>query len=442
MTVKEGYLGLKHFFEIEVWRTKISSLPVVQAFFYRQIRIWIISFAEFKKDRIIDKASALTYFTLLSIVPVIAMAFGVAKGFGLEEYLVKELERLFSGQEAILNQLLNFSKRMIETAHGGVISGISFLFLIYAVLRLMNNIEVAFNEIWDTRSRSWQRKVADYIAIILLGPLFIILSSSITVLVTQIVEEITSKGHILNYFRPFILASLHLIPFFIISFLLVVLYLIFPNTRVKILPAVIAGLLAGVAFQLTQWAWINGQVYLSKYNAIYGTFAALPLFMIYLQFTWLIVLFGAEYAFANQNVNTWEYKNSGIQMSLSHRRKLTLLTMHYIIKNFQQGEKALGVSDLSALVHVPYRFISNICTELEDAGLINKVIIDDVERYQPAMDITRLDIVTIFQHIENIGFNELNKGEDQKYKEIELILDNINNSIKNSKHNIMLKDLS
>lgn len=442
MTVKEGYVGLKHFFEIEVWRTKISSLPVVQGFFYKQIRIWIISFAEFKKDRIIDKASALTYFTLLSIVPVIALAFGVAKGFGLEEFLVRELERLFSGQEAILNQLLGFSKRMLETAHGGVISGISFLFLIYAVLRLMNNIEVAFNEIWDTRSRTWQRKVADYIAIILLGPLFIILSSSLTVFVTQIVEELTSQGHLLNYFRSTILASLHLIPFFIISFLLVVLYLIFPNTRVKILPAVIAGLLAGIAFQFTQWAWINGQVYLSKYNAIYGTFAALPLFMIYLQLTWLIVLFGAEYAFATQNVNTWEYKNSGIQMSLNHRKKLTLLTMHYIIKNFQQGEKALGVSDLSALVHVPYRFVKNICRELEDAGLVNKVIFDDLERYQPAMDISRLDVVTIFQHIENIGYNELNKGEDQKYKEIEEILDNINNSIKNSKHNIMLKDLS
>lgn len=432
----------RKFIEIELWKVKISTLPKPKAIVYQQLRVWIISISEFKKDKIIDKASALTYFSLLSIVPVIAMAFGIAKGFGLEDKLEKELDNLlFGGQEAVLAQVLEFSKRMLNEADGGIISGISFVFLLYAVLRLMFNIELAFNDIWDTKSRSWQRKVSDYIAIVLLGPVFVILSSSATVFVTSAMQTLIKEFEILGLFQPAILFALKFTPFLIISTLLMLLYLIFPNTRVKFMPAFVAAILAGVAFQLTQWAWINGQVYLTKYNTIYGTFAALPLFMIYLQLSWLIVLFGAEYAFATQNANVWQYRNTEMQMSVTHKKKVTLLILRHMVKNFELGNKPLTVSELSSIIQIPYRFIKVILRELEAVGLVYKIMDEENERYQPGLDINRIDIYTVFRKLEHAGFNELKTGEDELFNEIGDLLEQLEEEIKASPSNRLLKDL-
>ena len=441
MSSKDYYSRIRQFIEIDVWKVKISTLPRTKAAFYQQVRIWIISVAEFKKDKITEKASALTYFSLLSIVPVLAMAFGIAKGFGLENFLVRELRRYFTGNEIIFTQALDWSEKMLETANGGVISGISFVFLIYAVLRLMFNIEMSFNEIWDTKSRSWQRKISDYLAIILLGPVFIILSSSATVFVTAQVQSLAAAGSLPEFIRPFVFLMLKVIPYLIISLLLTILYLIFPNTRVKLGPAIIAGILAGTVFQLTQFAWINGQVYLSKYNAIYGTFAALPLFMIYLQMSWLVVLFGAEYAYATQNANTWEYRHSGMRMSPSHRKKVTLLILRHIVKNFELGNRAFTISELSAIIQIPYRFIRNILNELEEVGLVNKISTEDAEMFQPAIDIHRLDIFTVLRKLDYKGFNELKSNEDSVFEKIESLLSQMEDEVRASSSNKLLTDL-
>ncbi|MFT4736627.1 MAG: membrane protein [Cyclobacteriaceae bacterium] len=442
MSPFQSISSFRKFVEIDIWRVKISTLPRSKAFLYQQIRIWIIALAEFKKDKIVDKASALTYFSLLSIVPVIAMAFGIAKGFGLEDRLEKELDvLLFGGQEEVLSQVLEFSKRMLIEADGGIISGISFVFLLYAVLRLMYNIEMAFNDIWDTKTRTWQRKVSDYIAIVLLGPVFVILSSSATVFVTSAMQSLTSEFEVLGLIRPAIFFALRFTPFVIISCLLILLYLIFPNTRVKFWPAFIAAVMAGVAFQLTQWGWINGQVYLTRYNTIYGTFAALPLFMIYLQLSWLIVLFGAEFAYATQNANVWEYRNTEMQMSTSHRKKVTLLIMRHIVKNFQLGNKAMTISELSLVIQIPYRFIKDILREVESVGLVTRLMDEEHERYQPGIDIDRLDIFTIFRKLEYKGFNDLKSGEDELFEEIEGLLEEIEQGIKDNPANKLLKNL-
>ncbi len=408
---------------------------------YQVIRVWIITFAEFKKDKITDKASALTYFSLLSFVPVLAMLFGIAKGFGLQEYLMRELERFFGGQEAILNQALEWANNMLERADGGVIVGISLLFLVYAVLRLMNNIEIAFNEIWDTKSRSWQRKLSDYVAIIMMGPIFIVLSSSVTVFVTAQIATLASEVEVLDYIRPIILIGLKFFPYMIIWVLLMVLYIIFPNTKVKIIPAIIAGVLAGTLFQLTQWAWIKGQVYLSSYNAIYGAFAVLPLFMIYLQLSWLIVLLGAESAFAIQNANTWEYKHAGMKMSLNHRKKVTLLILRHIIKNFEMGNRPLNLSDLSGIIQIPYRFIRDICRELEEVGVLNRVLDEESEMYQPAVDIQRIDVHMVLRKLDYKGFDQLKTNEDEVYQEIEHLMDDLEGALKKAPSNKLLMDI-
>eukprot|EP01136_Pigoraptor_vietnamica_P006856 Opistho-1_new@40302 len=159
------------FFKETVWNTPLNSLPKWQAFLYRQIRIWLITLSEYESDKCAEKASALTYFSLLSVVPVVAMAFGIATIFSLDNYLKAELEKYFAGQQEVLEYTLDFADRMLSNSNGGVISGISAVFLIYAVARLLNNIEMTFNDVWNTkRGRSFKRKVTDYMSVIFLGP--------------------------------------------------------------------------------------------------------------------------------------------------------------------------------------------------------------------------------------------------------------------------------
>jgi membrane protein len=440
MDISAKVSQFRDFVEVGVWKQKTSLMPRYKRFFYQTFRVIIISIAEFQKDKITEKASAMTYFSLLSIVPTVAMAFGIAKGFGLEKYLKLEMEKYFT-QEEVLNQVIAWSEKMLNTADGGIISGISFVFLMYAVLRLMYNIELSFNEIWSTKSRSWQRKISDYLAIILLAPIFIILSSSATVFVTTQIENLTARIELLGYFKPAILFGLKFIPYTLIWLLLTLLYIIFPNTGVKILPAVIAGILAGTVFQLTQWGWINGQVYLSKYSVVYGTFAALPLFMIYLQLSWLIVLFGAEFAYAIQYANTWDYSNTGLKLSLAHKRKLTVLVAYHIIKNFESGNPPMSASELSTKIHVPLRFVRDICKDLVEARIFSRMTEEGKNYYQPALDINRIDLYLLFERLDELGYNELKSNVDAKYLEIEGLYLELNRTIKNASGNKLIKDL-
>lgn len=430
MALKDRIHSIRQFLEVDIWNVKVSTLPTWTAIWYKQLRILIISIVEFSKDRVSETASALTYFSALSVVPVLAMAFGIAQGFGLEKYLTQELNRFFSsGQSAVLEKALEFSKSMLATANGGVITGISFVFLIYAVLRLLNNIEVSFNIIWQAKSRTWQRKLSDYLAIIIIGPIFVILSGSVTAFVVTQLDQLATEIEILGYLKPLIQFSRYVL----IWILLTILYLIFPNTQVKIWPALIAGVVAGTAYQVTQIAWIEAQVFLSKYNAIYGSFAALPLFLIWLQLSWTIILFGAEYAYATQNANSWRYNNQKIMPSHNHKWQITLLVLKHIVNNFKEGKPPLTLSEVSKLVQIPYRFIREVCLDLVKADILVQVATeDDGESFSPAQDINKLDLYTVMKRVNDIGFNELKNPDhvDETFLEIQGLLQEIDDHMK------------
>ncbi len=439
MTLSQRIKAVRHFLEVDLWNVKISTMPKWRGIAFQQLRVTIISVSEFTKDRVSETASALTYFSILSIVPVLAMAFGIAQGFGLEKYLTAQLNLFFGeSQGEVMIQAQEFAQRMLADANGGVITGISFIFLIYAVLRLLNNIEVAFNQIWQTRSRTWQRKLSDYLAIIIIGPIFIIVSGSATALVATQFNQLSRDFELLAYFRPL----LFFLRYILIWISLTLLYLIFPNTKVKILPALIAGVLAGTAYEIVQIGWIQAQVFLTKYNTIYGTFAVLPLFLIWLQLSWTIVLFGAEYAYATQNANLWRHDLQSMKLSNRHRWEVTLLVLRYIIKNFETGNNALSISELSAKVHIPYRFVRDVCQELTDAGVLNQVATEDeTEAFQPAMDIAHLDLYTVMSKVNGKGFDKLKSDDDEIFRRIEDLMVEFETSMKNAPANRLIKQL-
>ena len=434
---------VRDFLQSDLWKIKISTLPKRKAFLYRQLRIWMITISEFQKDKCPEKASALTYFSLLSVVPVMAMAYGIATIFGLEDFLRKEIEKYLTGQQEVLEYIMQFADKMLSTSSGGLISGISSVFLIYAVARLLNSIETAFNDIWvSTKGRSLKRKVTDYMSVIFLGPLILILSGTVTVFITSEMESLTENIEFIGLVKPGILFLINLIPYTLIWFLLFMVYVVFPNAPVKIKPALIAGILAGTVFQVVQLAWIEGQVFLSKYNAIYGTFAALPLFLIWLQLSWMILLFGAEYAFAIQNVGTWSYDNENLRINLKTKRKLTLVILKQIIDYFESKDGPISFHQITEVVVIPHRFVKEIVNDLEKSGLITRVRNDEEELYLPGMDIHKIDVHMVIKKMEEMGLDNLPQQHQNKdFRLMDEMLTKIDQAIKKAPANKLIKDL-
>ncbi len=435
--------AFRKFLQVDLWKVKVKSLPKGKAILYRQLRILMITFSEFQKDKCPEKASALTYFSLLSVVPVVAMAYGIATAFGLEKYLMDELELYLSGQGEVLDYIMTFSNQMLTTANGGLISGISSVFLLYAVARLLNNIELAFNDIWATeKGRSLKRMLTDYMSVIFLGPIILILSGTVTVFITGQMESLTESIGFLGFLKPGILFLIKLIPYTLIWFLLFLVYIVFPNAPVKIKAALIAGIIGGTIYQLLQLGWIEGQVFLSKYNAIYGTFAALPLFLIWLQLSWMVLLFGAELAFAIQNVSSWSYDNEELHINMRTRRKLTLLVMKRIIVHFEKMQGPISFEKLSGELIVPHRFVREVLNELENSGLILRVKSDDDELFVPGLDINKIDIATVLAKLEQIGLDNLpQQNQNKEFGVMDDAIEEITAVIKKAPANKLLKDL-
>lgn len=431
---------IRQFIEVDLWRVKLKSLSKRKRILFGFIRVWVIAIKEFIHDKCAEKASALTYFSMLSIVPVIAMMVAIANAFGVRELMEQELAKYLSGQEEVLDQVLPYADKMLTGSSGGVV-GFSIVFLIYTVIRLLMNIEAAFNDMWDIKhNRRWERKISDYVAVILLGPVLLIVASSATIFVKDTIQDFISSIEFLGQLKSGIFFLLKLLPYTILWLLLFGLYLIFPNTRVRFWPALFAGIVAGTLYQLNQQAFISLQFAFARYDAIYGSIAFLPLFLIWLQISWLIVLFGAEICYGVQYIDQWEMNSEKLKISLSHRKKLMLLLLYRVVKNFENGEGPFTLNQLAETVNIPRRYVVDICYELEKSKLITRVNGDDVA-YQPSFDINQMDLHTILTKYEIEGMGDFDPRKSEAFQNIENALEEIREKWKNSSSNVLLKDL-
>ena len=335
-TASSPVARLLTFLNTDIWRLRLSEEPKLKALGLKTLRVFILAVRFFREDLCQFKAAALTLYSLLSIVPVVAMAFGIAKGFGMERFLESWLTEMFQGQEEILNQVVGFANSLLETTKGGTVAGIGLAVLFWSVIKVLGNIETALNQIWRIeKARSLGRKFSDYLSLMLIGPILMIASSSAAVFVATRITQITERFDMLGWVTGLVLFGLKFVPFVLIWILFTVIYLLMPNMRVKFPSGLVAGILAGTIYNLVQWIYIGFQVGVAKYNAIYGSFAALPLFLIWLQVSWMIVLFGAEISFAFQNVDTYELEPDFKKISPDYRHLLSLQITHRVVDNFK-----------------------------------------------------------------------------------------------------------
>ena len=357
----------------------------------------------FTAKRVMTKASALTYSTLLAIVPILAVVFAIARGFGYNKYIEMWFRDALSSQPQAADIIIGFVNSYLVHTKSGVFLGIGLLFMLYTVLMLVSNIEDTFNEIWQVKkSRSVFRTFTDYLAMFFIFPILIVLTSGLSIFIAAIADRMPDFLMLGSAVRFLI----DLTPYVLMSAMFVALYVFMPNTKVELRSAIVPGILAGIAMQGLQFVYIHSQIFLSSYNAIYGSFAALPLFMLWMQISWTICLFGAELCYTNQNLDFYDYDaHSG---EISHRYKLMLcaVLMSRICRRFAEGKKPYSILELRQETSIPIRFVSDLLYELINAGLLTEVTSDEKSeesRFMPAEDISNLTLGTMIDRLEAQG---------------------------------------
>jgi membrane protein len=372
------------------------------------------------------------------------MGFGIAKGFHMEKRLQEVLLEKFAGQEEVIGKVIEFANTMLEQTKGGLIAGVGVALLFYFVIRLLNNIENSFNDIWGIqKGRSFARKLSDYLSMILICPILLVMSSSMTALITTQVERITEKISLLGAFSPLIFFGLKVLPYVVIWLLFTFVYIFMPNIKVHFRSALLGGVVGGTIYQIVQWVYFTFQVGVSRNNAIYGSFAALPLFLIWLQTSWMIMLFGAEISFASQHVDTYEFEPDALEARPSFRRLLALRIAHLCVKNFQKGVSPLSAEDISHQLEVPIRLVNRLLFELEKGGILTTVRTDsDSEAlFQPARDITDISLASVMQALDNVGTDKIPLQQTDELLRITDSLRTFQATVEQSEANLLLKDI-
>ena len=402
--IREFITKMIRFVTYDIWRITENEMSGIKEIYINTIKTIILAVRGFRNDSLQTKASALTYSTLLSIVPFFAVLLGIAKGFGFQAIVRKELTDYFPGHEAELNQVFEFVENYLAQAQGGIIIGISLIILFYTVINLVSSIEETFNGIWQIKkSRPWFRRISDYLALFLVLPILMISSSGLSLFVS------TLQNSFLNqylFFTPLMEVILKIAPYFITILAFTALYIAIPNTKVRFFNGLVAGILAVCAFQFVQFVYISGQIWVSRYNAIYGSFAALPLLLLWLQLSWLICLFGAEISYASQNVKKFSFERDSKNISRRYKDFLTLLIASLIIKRFVKGENPYTSDELSETYRIPIRITAQILYLLTELGIIIEVSYGNdirVIHYQPAIDVNQITVSYLFRKLDRYG---------------------------------------
>lgn len=429
-----------------IWHTPLSELSRRKSFLFKQLRIIVLAAQGFSKDKVQIRASALTLYTLLSIIPVIAIALAIAKGFGLDQNLEAIIlnSKDFEAHSNFLKPLLENAKNTIQSTRGGYIAGVGVVILFWTVISLLNQIEASFNHIWQIATpRPWYRKFTDYLTIMLIVPILLVLSSSITVFVSTELNEFMEKAPILTFFKPIIGLLIKFAPYFLTWIMLTMLFIVMPNARVKFIPAFVSGIISGTALIILQWLYLDLQIGITKLSAIYGGLAAIPLFIILLQTSWLIILLGAELSFANQNVSRYEFESGALNISHFQKRALVLMIMHMITRNFTIGEKPISSEAISKALKIPVRLVRDIMEDLRSTDLVS--LIHGIEQkeilYQPALDVHKLSVSYVLSKLDRKGTDQKIIIKTKEYERVVAMLDKFEKLAAKSDSNILIKDL-
>lgn len=400
----------------DMWHLTNEDIKGSYRFFVNIVKAVFLSLRFFFSERLMEKASALTYYTLLSIVPMVAVVIAIANGFNLADLIQKAIIDMLPAQEGTVEYIFSFANSYLEHSKTGIVMGIGVLLLIWVIINLIGNIETVFNQIWQQKKdRSTVRKVTDYLAIIIMVPLFLAVSSGIDIF-TQTVIKNSSFDHTMS---ENLISFIHWTRYLLIYVAFFIVYIVIPNTKVKFFNAFIAALVAGSLFMAFETLYINGQIWVSKYNAIYGSFAALPLLLLFIQMSWVICLYGAELSYASQNIQNFNYEKDTQNISKRYYDFMTILIAGLVYNRFRSPEldengnrTPLTTEAISQALHLPSKLANKIISHLSDLKIILETIdIADPNQHvwTPGHDVSTYSIADMLEEMD------INGTKDFKY---------------------------
>lgn len=392
-----------HFFKVGIWHVKRQDVPAWKYFVYSAAKKLLLAVERATTKRMMNAASALTYSTLLAIVPILAVVFAVARGFGYNKYMESWFRDTLASQPQAADVIVGFVNSYLVHTKSGVFLGVGLVFMLWTVFMLVGNIEQTFNHIWQVKKpRSLFRTVTDYMAMFLLVPIVIVVTSGLSIFVATVSDSMEGYALLAPVMR-FIIA---LMPYVFMSAVFVALYVFMPNTKVKLDCAIVPGILAGVAMQGLQLVYIHSQIWVSSYNAIYGSFAALPMFMLWVQISWIICLFGAELCYTSQNLEDFAFRAKTEDISHRYRLMMSVMLAALICKRFDEGGRPYTALELKLKTDIPVRIVNDLLYELTRVHVIIEVMGDEKGQevmFQPAETTERLSVGTLVSRLESEG---------------------------------------
>ncbi len=441
-SIKKTIMVIKnmiHFLSNEIWEITYSEFSKSKRFLINIIKIIILSVKGYFKNRLGIVASGLTYSVVLAVVPLFALFIAISKGFGIESFIKIFLEETFVAQADLVPLVIEFVDKYLVTMRKGVFIAFGIILLIVSVMSLFIRIEGSVNRIWQVKkSRSLLKQFSTYFTGLVFFPFLVTIISATSIYF----HTIFSKSFLFEIFSPFTKFSVGLIPYLASWIFFTLLYIIIPNTKVKFTNGAIAGLVAGTFFQLFQTMYINGQINLTRYNAVYGGFAAIPLLLVWIKISSLIFFVGAEISYHLQNLKYYDLMKETSNISFRYKEKLTIFIIYIIVQRFKDEQSTTTAEVIIEQYKMPIRLVNQIIQRLKEATLIieTRDKKDNVS-YLPAIDINQLTLNTVYDKLENYGSELFLDTRNKKIEEFNKKLDFVYTKKSEITHTILIKDL-
>ena len=413
--------ALWKFLTYDIWRITEDEVTKTTFSVYNVIKSVYLCINRFTQDRLVNKASALTYSTLLAIVPILAIVFAIARGFGFDDIIREQIIATFGGQTEAVNVILQFVNSYLSETKSGIFIGVGLILLFWTVLNLVNSLEITFNRIWQVKkARSMYRKITDYSSMLLLIPLLLVVSGGLSIYMSTALKYVEDY----TLLAPLGKFLIRLIPFALTWFMFTGLYIFMPNTKVKFRHALVSGILAGSAHQALQFLY--------------------PLFLLWLQISWTICLFGAQLTYASQNIRNFSFDKDTRNISHRYREFVSILVMSLITKRFARNEPPYNAEAISEECQIPIQLTQRTLYELQEINLIHEVASDEKGEdiaYQPSMDIHQLNVAVLLDRLDTHGSEDFKIDKDTTYNDEWVVLMKAKEEYYKSAGNVLLKDL-
>jgi membrane protein len=415
--MKQRIQKLREFRQYDLWRQPHVTTPdPKKRLGYRVLQTIILVGRSFKDKALNVRANSLSFSLLFAFVPLVAGVFAIARGFGFEELIKERLSTSFLAEANIAPMIIEWVERYLETARDGLFLGIGLIVLIWAVYAFFNMLERSFNTIWNVKqSRSFGRRLTNYMVVLLLVPIMIILTSGISIFF----NSTAALSPVWQAIEPIRRLLFRLVPFVVASGVFTWIFIAIPNTKVRFLSAVIPGVLMGVLFQVVQMFSVYLVVLFTRMSVVYGAFSAIPLILIWLHITCWLLLVGAELAFAIQNNEMFAYEKDLEAMSRRYKDYVMLYLLSVIVRRFENAELPQTTQQMAEENQLPIRLVQQLLCRLEETNIVRRVYIEqaEYETFIPAMDTRIITVEMVIGRISAQGTEEFLQHTPQEMKE-------------------------